>query len=72
MKRLLTLSTLPVLALVAACGHGTQGAGGNIVTTNTGDVVLNDSQDNYAFTGDNETAANDAMPATNMAAGNAQ
>jgi hypothetical protein len=62
MKRLLIISALPVLAL-AACGQGNRGNAGDITTTNTGDVVLNDAQANYAFRGDNETATNDAIPA---------
>jgi len=72
MKRLLTVSTLPVLALVAACGQGNRGDAGDITTTNAGDVVLNDAQANYAFRGDNETVANDAIPAANdtMSMGN--
>ena len=63
MKRLVTVSTVPMLAMMAACGSGDRGRAGDIVTTNAGDVVLNDAQANYTFRGDNETAANDAVPA---------
>lgn len=62
MKRLLTAATLPMLALLGACG------GNDISTTNDNNVVLNDSQDNYAFTNDGEMPANgsDTMSGSSM------
>jgi len=73
MKRLLMISTLPVLALVAACGKGSDA--GDIVTTNTGNVVLNDAQENYAFRGDNEAVSanmSDTVVANEAMVANAQ
>ena len=63
MKRLLIASTLPVLALLGACGGGN-----DITTTNDNNVVLNDAQANYAFTNDGDMTANDAaaLPADPM------
>lgn len=68
MKRLSTLITLPLLAAIAGCGQGEHAGAGNIVTTNTGNIVLNDAQGNYAFRGDNEQAVGDqdASIARNM------
>lgn len=51
-----TLVALPLLALVAACGGGS-----DIVVTNENNVVLNDAQANYASVNDGEMAANDMM-----------
>lgn len=39
MARALLISTLPVLAMLAACGNGNRDEPGDITTTNTGDVV---------------------------------
>ena len=68
---------LPVFSLAGACGGGGQ----EIVTTNSGAVVLNDAQSNMTFTNDepanatagrpmdaNEAAMSDAN-ATSMANG---
>lgn len=60
MKRLLIASTLPVLALLGACGGGNE-----ITTTNDNNVVLNDAQANYAFTNDGDMTANDAAMMSN-------
>ena len=57
MKRLSTLIILPLIATIAGCGESERAGAGNIVTTNTGNIVLNDAQGNYAFRGDNEQAA---------------
>ena len=62
MKRMLTMSCLPALALVGACGGG----GNEIVTTNANNVVLNDAQGNFAFTNDGEQTANDAAMANDV------
>jgi len=58
MKHLLTLSALGATAMLSACGSGERGNTSDIVTTNSGNVILNDAQQNYAFTGDNEQVAN--------------
>ncbi|HEX8419973.1 MAG TPA: hypothetical protein VF638_08175 [Sphingomonas sp.] len=57
MRNLSMLAALPLLAAIGGCGQGERGGAGDIVTTNTGDVVLNDAQANYAFRGDNEQVA---------------
>ena len=76
MKRLSTIA-LPLLALplvaLAACGGSN--AANDIITTNTGNVLLNDAQANQAIRGDNETAADtmsDPATANAATAGNAQ
>jgi hypothetical protein len=70
-KRHVMVSSICALTLLAGCGSGERGQTGDIVTTNTGNVILNDAQQNYAFTGDNETVANSIgtstiTPAENM------
>lgn len=57
MKRLPILALVPLLAALVGCGQSERTGPGDIVTTNTGDVVLNDAQANYAFRGDNEQVA---------------
>jgi uncharacterized protein YcfL len=48
-------AVLPVLALLGACGGGQE-----IVTTNSGSVVLNDAQANMTFTNDEPANATGA------------
>lgn len=64
MSRKLFLVAVPAALTLAACGGAQE-----IPVTNTGNVVLNDAQANYAFTNDNETtpAMREEM---NMAEGN--
>ena len=57
MKRLSMLALAPLLAALAGCGQSERTGPGDIVTTNSGDVVLNDAQADYAFRGDNEQVA---------------
>jgi hypothetical protein len=68
MKRFMMTTAIGLLSLLAACGSGDRGGSGDIATTNSGNVILNDAQQNYAFTGDNETVANSAGEASNMMA----
>lgn len=56
MKRVSTLTILPLLLALTGCGQSERAGAGNIVTTNTGNIVLNDAQGNFAFRGDNEQA----------------
>lgn len=49
----LSIVALPALALLAACGDGSSN---EVVQTNTGNVILNDAQANYAF--ENDEVAN--------------
>jgi hypothetical protein len=60
---------LPVVAAISACGESQRGDAGEIVTTNAGNVVLNDAQANYAFEGDNEQVGNQSTPAAGTASG---
>lgn len=64
MKRILTLSALPVVALVSACGGGNE-----VVTTNANNVILNDAQENHTFTSD-EPPPNGLDAVTSDAMGN--
>lgn len=57
MKKLSMLTLAPLLAALSGCGQSDRTGPGDIVTTNTGDVVLNDAQADYAFRGDNEQVA---------------
>lgn len=56
------LLPLPALALLAACGGGDA-----ITTTAENQVVLNDSQANYAFANDGEGPIANEMADDNMA-----
>ena len=66
MKRILTVSALPLLALVSACGGG----GNELVTTNSNNVILNDAQENFAFTNDDRPTENEAGMANGTAVAN--
>ena len=68
MKKILTLSTLPVLALLGACGPAN-----DIIVTNDSNVVLNDHLANYASVNDGEVPTvngTTGAPVSDMAPGN--
>ena len=48
------VALLAPIALIAGCGPAN-----DVTTTNTGNVLLNEAQENYAIRGDNEVAADD-------------
>jgi hypothetical protein len=54
---------VPVFAAIGSCGESQRGDAGEIVTTNAGDIVLNDAHANHAFKGDNEQVGSQQTPA---------
>lgn len=60
MKLVITLAAVAATSLLVACGSKEGAPAGDIATTNTGNVVLNDAQADYAFRGDNEQLGNTA------------
>lgn len=58
MRKTMMTAAMSLAMLTAACGTA---ADQNVTTTNDGNVVLNDSQANYAFRGDGEMTNDMAM-----------
>lgn len=60
MKLVIIVAAVAATSLLGACGSKEGASASEIATTNTGNIVLNDTQADYAFRGDNEQLGNTA------------